>query len=414
LLILFAFLLVSCHRYSFFSETDLSTAHISKGLQISNRDQIDSTYNFITRIINSYQKTIQAHNVSIKFYDSFSLIKNNKISANYYMSTSREFLIEIFKANESRFTIYGSRYPVQLYIYRGFDPEIGMVFNQHLDDFYKTYDTMRTGFNIYGPGNIYMDGFFKGDSNGFRAIYRNKFMHVDSTQLFWIRGLELVGVSENKDTTRKIISLKGIALMSGVSKVEKWIYMAENVGSTIANEEIQHLWINSEYFRTILANDRLAPFANSILIKIAHANESQGYNYDSSQFLRDKQIIKNKIDSFHISITADAMFSDLLPKIRTGTLLWFYSRYKGFEIQWILINIVYFLAVVLLILTRVIDKLKEPVNKKGLMVALCSINGWCFAKLPRGMDWKYWIIPGIVILLTYYVLFYLKAKRQDV
>jgi len=182
-----------------------------------------------------------------------------------------------------------------------------------------------------------------------------------------MRGVELIGVSERNDTLRKVLGLKGIALFSGTIDLSEWMYNAETIGSAVANEEIQKLWTGSEYFRTVLANERLAPLAKNILIKMKHAYEDHTYEYDSVTFRHDREIIKNRIDSFHIKLTADAMFSDLELRIRNGTLFWFYSNYLEFEIQWIVANVAYLFGILVLGWLGIVKNIKGPLTKKGII-----------------------------------------------
>ena len=398
--------MASCRKYSLFSKTNLSPAHISQDLVSNNEEKIDTAYAFIQNIIQSYQQTIQNYNVNASFYDSFALINNDKIAANYYLSTSRELLVEIFKSTENAFSIYGSIYPVQVYIYRGMDPSIGMTLKGSFEHYLTQYDNRAVGFDVTQNDNIVFDGMRPG---GFEIIYREKFMGLDTNQLLWLKGFKLIGINESKDTTTiREFPLNGISLISGSTDLSKYSNRARQIGAHFANDQIQTLWSKSEYFRTALANDKLKPFANEILIKIKHSSENATYDYDSSHFLQDKRILKSKIDSFNITLTIDKMFAEMEPKLRIGTLFWFYKDYGGFESQWILANLIFVVLMLIFLLTGITEKIREPLTKGALTLASLGINIWCLSQRPKGMEFYYWLIHFTFTLLTYILLAHLK------
>ncbi|HTI11507.1 MAG TPA: hypothetical protein VL832_23195, partial [Puia sp.] len=103
----------SCKKHKIFQVED--TSMVSKQIKFTSGEKIDTVYDFIIRVLESYQETVNELNVSHIFKDSFELLNEKEISADYYLSTYNELLIEIYKSKDNTFTVFGTSMPVQSY-----------------------------------------------------------------------------------------------------------------------------------------------------------------------------------------------------------------------------------------------------------------------------------------------------------
>ena len=284
---------------------------------------------FIDSFVYAYQTKCKEIGLNPKFYDSASLMNDNNISANYYLSKSREFMISIFNSDENTFRVYGSEFPVQFYLLQNPDyyyENINSSDGDKTKSFLHFYDTLSCVINI---------GIFtKITINNIAIETDSKFCHFKpnlDTPIFMFNGLTLMSKQLGTDTFNTFhIPKKGLSILCENNKIENYIFTAKIGGEFLANEEVKDLYLNSEYFREVLANEKLKPLASEILIKKERAIADQNFHYDFIEFKHDKEVLEKKIDSFNINIKAEDFFSDAKEKIRTGTLLWFYDiLHKG-------------------------------------------------------------------------------------
>ena len=124
--------------------------------------------------------------------------------------------------------------------------------------------------------------------------------------------------THNIDTFK--IPLNGVTLLASDTKIENYFLYAKKASDFLFSRDIQDLFIKSEYFREISANEILRPLANEIISKKERSQENQNFKYDFVDFLHDKEQLNDRIDSFNIKIKMEDIFADAKIKLRTGTL----------------------------------------------------------------------------------------------
>jgi hypothetical protein len=256
-----------------------------------------------------------------------------------------------------------------------------------------------------------------GDSTTFDFAGAYRLFSFHSNGVVYLNGITLRNTSPfGPDSTiiEHHFNKNAVNMLARSNEITRWLDSAKTIGKNEANSEIQELFVRSQYFREALANAILEPLAREILIKRQRNKSDQNYYYTLSEFLHDKQAIKTRMDSFHISLPLDSLFSDAAMKIRTGNLLQFYTSYEEFEFQWVIVMFGFTLA---LLLAIIFDKLDIFISlgmysRKGLFLMSTAIYAWCWKLRPEGLSFFYWILPFLFIPIVFCLLFYKPPRRN--
>ncbi|HMH32303.1 MAG TPA: hypothetical protein VK543_04690 [Puia sp.] len=361
----------------------------------------------VQKVFEAYILAIKQADINPKFYDSFALTDENKVSAYVYWSTHSESILRIFKSPSSQFIVTGSYFPAQMIM--ACNGDLRYLSNHYKAKDIHTYDTAIDAVIVLDSRFVYFEGFTEYSDYDFVVEANTKFFTMNERTLVFLTGVKLICTDFKNDTVGfQYLSKDGIAILSGSRVLDSLIVNAEYAGETFATSEIQRLFLKSEYFREVLADDRLRPLAEKILVRRNHSLENQKYEYSLAEFLHDKNTIREKMDSFRIKIKADDFFLDVESKIRTGTLLWFYESYRGFMVQWIVLNTLCLIGVFIL---KKLNKLDYFGRKAAFAFIWGAVNKFCFDNRPRGIDLKYAILPFLLVALIFVLLFFKKTAK---
>lgn len=394
---LILFLLISycsgCRNAVKFQKTENHFEFVTYGDE--SKKKIKNAKKFVELIVSNYQRMCEESNLREAFYDSLSLMNSRNISANYYLSTSREFLVSVFNSKENKFTTFGTEFPVQFYLLQ--DPKYHMetLKNPNGENFLHFYDTSSGVLNVPPNFDIYIGNIYLGSNFKFVNFIGPKGVVV-------MKGTTLLPKkmwTDNIDTV--VMPNQGICILGAGTDVNEYFPFAKIAAKDLFQNDISTLFVRSEYFKEVFAIDILKPIAKEILIKQQRSLENTNYKYDFVEFSHDKEQLQKKIDSFKIKIKLDDIFNDAKTQLRTGTLLWFYSGYSSFSLQWLLINIFY---LILLILFAVSKIKKFPWKSLTLLIISITYNSWIFKLKPQGMDIYYWY-PFLFVAFFFYLLF---------
>jgi hypothetical protein len=384
-------------------------SYIDANLEEQNKTKISHTTKFIGNLLSGYRNTINSYNINTRFKDSLEFIDPDQISADYYLSTFKELFLEIYKSKENKLTVYGTDFSVQYYILKNLQ---GDYLRSPNGNFQRAYNQFKTNFVIEKSVMVNMttDG-----TGSIKLIGTGKCFSIDESSLVLFNNFQLIGLSEDgKDTiVRHYFRPDRINIVSGSNDIQQWLQFAKQIGANRAADEIRRLFTQSPYFRSVMANDSLRPLAEQILIKQAKAKIVPGYEYSQVDFEHDKKIIKLAVDSSHISLPADSLFAEAATKIRTGYILWFYSGFEEFEIQWSVATFGYLLAIVLISKLKWYKKFITIIKKSALLGTLGAICGWIWLQRPSGMGIYLWIIPVLPLPLLFLFLYWKELRSSN-
>ncbi len=121
---------------------------------------------------------------------------------------------------------------------------------------------------------------------------------------------------------------------------------------------------------------------------------------DSQVFELKDEAKKFGVDGTYI----DDLLKDTSLKPHRGTLLWYYPKRSGFMWQWIFVNLIFLLIIIVLGYIEyggqpLINLIPAYGGKYIPIVIITGVNYWIFSKKPEELGVSYWILPGILFLL---------------
>jgi len=205
-------------------------------------------------------------------------------------------------------------------------------------------------------------------------------------------------------------NLPYVAILTGEKDFSFAIKKSKKLGKELAEYEIEQLLISSPFFKEALIYDKLMPFAKEIEYKRSRAQKDATFIYSYLDLKKDMLTLQKKAIELGLQANfVDNLFRDPKIKLHDGVLLWYYRDFKDFMYQWTLINVVLFIFLIFLRLTKkklVFERLNKLNNKLSRSVILSSVNGWVFLQKPAFMNIKYWILPGFFFLICFiWILF---------
>ncbi len=370
-------------------------------------NEIQTTKTFVENFINSYLNLIQKE-VNPTFRDSFVLVKSKHLSARAIFSTVNETFLHIYPSMENEFIVDCTKYPVQMSLFSGLDIEnSGATLTMPYEEALNNYKKQEGAVNFKEAGMIV--------NMGLNIPYYNpKVFSFDINSLAIIVDVG-VGMRNADNQVIRNILLEPVCILTGERDFSFAINKASKLGRWLAITEILQLFKDSELFRAALADKRLAGMAEKIQSNISRAEKDSSYEYPLWQSKKDMADLENEAKKYGL----DANYPrDLLTypanKPKDGVLLWYYKDYFGFSLQWSVINIILILLTVFFALLKYKLKVVAFINTMWVKsIILIIINGWVFRERPKYMDFKYWIIPGILFSLCFILAFFSEKRYKN-
>src|SRR5262249_11323906 len=160
----------------------------------------------------------------------------------------------------------------------------------------------------------------------------------------------------------------------------------------------------------------LAPIAQAIVDKTSRAQKDNAHDYPMWQFKMDLARLKD--EAVKIGATgdyADELYKsiDAKPK-HDGRLICYYKDYDGFMRQWLILS-----CAVLIVVCAAAFKLTKRWVKVHFLVekfAYTSVLGvsiWPFTVRPPTLPVAYWVLPGVVLIISAVILTLSTFKKEN-
>ncbi len=202
----------------------------------------------------------------------------------------------------------------------------------------------------------------------------------------------------------------GISLLFSDSNSKDYQEKIDSLINQQLDYEILRLYTSSEIFRKAL----LHPLFKKTAQRIASRKDKAQKNieeYPGWEFEMDINEIRDLANANGISDNyVDEMIKDPQYYPISGSLLYYYTNYLGFMLQWILIGLFLLISSFFYL-----QKFKNENSKNVLAAVLVAVNGWVFSQKPEMLSLVYWIVPGIVFILNSLVVlgFLGKVKKRS-
>jgi hypothetical protein len=360
-------------------------------------------------IINAYFNTIHKE-VGRKYWDTFILEKDQCYRTGVLLSTTGELLINIMSSDVNELIIECTNYPVQFAFFGGLvdfhRPKIHKYFieKKHVD----IYDKVKPIMGIVDAAPVYYTSSEKSKPGAICYEYPKIYSLTKNACVV----LYVLKITIEKDLTPVITNyIDGILVINGAENFEWLNKNAKKIGKGVASGEIKNLIIDSPAFKEVLLDKKFNKMAQEIIVKKDRSEKDPDYEYLTWQFMQDinklaQDAEKEGFDSTYI----DELKKDVRTKLHSGVFLWYYSSLSGFMWQWIFINsILFIILVIILVLMKInflnINKFTAPFIKYNKIIQnipftiLIAVNGWIlYEKLPESLGIKYGIVPSIIFI----------------
>src|SRR6185503_6880850 len=303
-----------------------------------------------------------------------------------------EALIHLYPASKSSLQADCTKLPVQFAIFTGLDStdpfvSLSVSLEDALKEYYRSPGALPSWWSSWGTvAGITFE------------INRPKILALSEDSLFAFRdiGVKLVGKAETKS-----FSFAGVAILTGATNFSWALHIAQSLGTNVARSEVMDVFIKQPFFRKALATERLRPKAEEIQSKVSR-RASEGFDYPPWEFELDVAKL-NEIARSLGSTDEDVqqLLAYLASTWRGGHLLWHYESYIGFTCQWTVVNVTLLVIVVVLhwcLKRRRKGAIRPIIRKIGFPLIIMGINYWIFQQRPKGLDFYYWLLPGVLMI----------------
>jgi len=374
--------------------------------KIDYTSEIEIAKLFSEQFIKSYLAFLEKE-INPKLRDSFVLRSKTGISVRLILSTVVESCILIYPSDRSELIVDCSKYPVQFFLASGIET-VGS--NTKLPSSYEetisAYGEAGVPFELPDKGSYFLSKIT------ISSTYPKFFRFADNSCAF-LHNVDLVVRGNNGH--KRTLSCEPVCFITGDADFAFFLKKAPELGKQIAIMETIDLFVSSPFFKELLAYDELKPDVEAILQKKSRAEKDPSFKYEFPFFKKDKQdlILKAKQLGLDTSFV-DGIFEDPALQPSDGYLLWYYKSHSDFMLQWVIVNI---LLLVLMIIVHII-------KKRGLLrgnyytnivvssVIIIGINGWIFKdRKPDSYHFQYMLLPGALFLIC--LLLSLKLRNDD-
>jgi|CXWL01.1.fsa_nt_gi hypothetical protein len=395
---------------------------------------IQSAREFSEEIVNAYRQGLIAK-VNPTFQNEFPLWAAKGVSAKFVFSSTAECLLYLFPDEQNVLYADLIQVPVQPPLMHGLiqlDAPLRAVSPGSL-----SMESIRRAAGGRGrpPGGIPAHGaismLWGSEStkltltNGMQLIdfpYQNslalvsKGTYVISNTADWYRDALGSAVSFS-------LILKGPLILSSEKELS-WVAderkmpqkeLGTWLGKQMAEHDVIDLLAKSQFFRQSLADPSLKPLAEAILSKQARAEKDPDFSYPIWQ--QDLDVRELRLAGEKLKI--DGSYVDRLlgkkPAFPTGFLLGYFENAMEFMLQWIMINLVILVLLVIVYIngSYIPAPLKTFIVSVGVTMAIVAINwGWIFLRRPESVTGWYLVLPGLSWVANH-LMFFVFSQRVE-
>lgn len=359
-------------------------------------EEIQTTQIFVEKFVNSYREFIKRE-INPKFKDLFALAKGKNLSAIVFFSAVSEALLCIYPSNQNELIVECSQYPVQMSVLSGIEEEnseahLTMPYEEALKKYNNEEGLIRVSIHTCMISNLTLSS----DYPKIFSFSENSLITLSNVRI------EIKG----SDEEARSVDIETVGFLTGEKNFSFAIGRAEELGRYVAEGNILHLFITSEFFRTALLDEHLSMIAKEINQNLSRVEKDDTFTYSFWEFKEDVLKLKEEAERYGI----DASYIDdllIFPanQPKDGFLFRYCPNYFWFSVQWSIINIsllVLFVVLITLKLKWENSKIAVLINKLwAKLTILLSINVWVFYKKPEYMGIKYWIVPGVFFIACF-------------
>ena len=366
------------------------TINVDKSFVLNNASAIN--YEAAVKVVDKF---LQHYNDSLKnkineaFGDTFYFSYHHKFRIDVIFSNA-ETLINIIKADlpKSVCNIHYSNLNPQI---RFLELKNNVVFNPYLISKYpKMFVLKENAYNVIRNWNIV-------DSPAPFELNKNSFLVTNGNN----------SIKFNYNNESFFTSFSGIHFLIGSVGLRNFNKQIEMAAISYLDEEISKKFLESEGFRKALIHPKLKEIALQIREKRAEANNNvKEYPWEFENDVNKMKTIakENNLKDKYV----DEMLKDNQYNAVSGTLFFYYADEMSFMKQWVLVNAILLLLISVLSLTNAIS---NNWVQSILAAVILAINYFIFLKKPDLINIIYWLIPGLIMILSWMLIFFNKILK---
>jgi hypothetical protein len=387
---------------------------------------IEGNKEFVENILKGYLEELDKYDTVL--YKEFKLSGN--VSAKIVFSSFDGSLIYIYKSNKSILSFSQTNLPIQLALFNGVidlenpdqiikDP---FHFIESIEEAKRYYFGNHAQIYLTNEGNKIKNG---GSFAGFwgPVVLENPFrilsFEKNTSAIFfgniharWTDTLALKSAGlpyKNVD-----LYLNGPLVVTGEKNFEWGAKVAREIGeSYFLKERVEIITKKSEFFKKALANPELSKYAKEIVDKKRKYFDSGEY-YKLPIYEFDKDLSELRKKSLKYNITDSSYIDKLISQAEANprySFLWEYSDINDFVYQYMIIEFLIFVLIVIIYRVKIIGKslvnyILIPHKAYAFLGFIIAINGFLITYKPEHLNllalWKPFIIfLGVIIYLLY-------------
>lgn len=343
----------------------------------------------IDRFISGYNLFLN-QNITETYIDSFYLSSNQSFHIDILFSTKNVlFYIEKSAAERNTYDVYYSYTDTFLRLQEiKHDYNFSFVQNRIVEN----------GFIIQNDSQLVIaEGNFVGSPNPFP-------LGNNSTLLIFQSTIEL-------ETEKLLTKFPGLIIYSSVTDINELKKTLTKGLKDFLEYEVLNKYLESEEFKKALVHPILKQYATEINRRKAEAiNKIK--DYPLWEIEKHIKKVNEVAKAYGLSSDyVDKMLKDEQYTPIAGKLFYYYANEMEFMKQWIALNLL------LVLVSILIHKSKFRYNMLvvgGMAIFITASNSFVFSKRHDLIDFKYWLIPLLLWLISYIILYRDKVFASNV
>jgi hypothetical protein len=199
------------------------------------------------------------------------------------------------------------------------------------------------------------------------------------------------------------LKLEGLLLFNS-EKDFSWVTAeGKRIGKSMAEMDISHLSLSSEFFRQSRAHPKLKPFVDAIQEKKTRAEKDPSFDYPLWQQDMDMRELRELSKPFKIEGSYVDRLLERRPSFSSGFLLWYFKDAAEFMWQWITINAAILILLGLSFMRRekLSIPLKHAIGTYGTFMLVAINIWWVWRAKPDPVTLQYWLLPIAVAVANF-------------
>jgi hypothetical protein len=384
--------------------------------------------NFANGFMAAYLSVIDK-SIPLEYFDSLLINPNKSVRVSAILSEHSGSFMTIFNSDSAGIEIHYTALPAQFKVICGLFPAVCEEFRRYslggkhrLEDFYRAFDSLPPS---WGNSGWLRSKHCISGAEGF-VLKSAKLISQSDSNLFIVMQSIIVDSTQTTEDTLLYAELNELAIFNGDTSfcwaMSQLPDIAQLAGISAFGSLVHQHFDKSEFLRRAMINDQAKALAAEIT-RIEHRRQwDAGFTVEPFRLraLREKlqrMMTANNIDTNYVT----EIMTSALVCVEGGKIFWYVGSNRGFSWQWVIVNCVLLLIILVLRLVRTLASKSTSVTSilgrvhYVLGVFVIFVNGWVFqSRVPHNLASNGYILPLLSLAMVGYFWYISQVGQEPV